>query len=221
MQFGPVDTVSIHRDELGVSKGYAFCRYSRPDDAATAISKLAGVELFGKPLKPGYITDNSSSSSAGASSSASANWKLDDDDGTGLQMNAHSRAMLMSKLGQAAGIVLPKPVAPPLNGANSMVPPIVGLPTRCFKIRNMFDPATETEKDWDLDVKEDVTEECSKFGAVEHCYVESRKPGGFVFVRFTNVESAKQAAHSLNGRFFAGRQISLEYIDPAKYSVSF
>lgn len=218
-QYGSLDTVSIHRDELGVSKGFAFCKFAHADHAAHALSKLSGYELMGKPLKLGYITDSSSSATSG--SHGSANWKLDDDEGSGLQMNAHSRAMLMNKLGQAAGLQMPKPVAPPTVGAATAAPPIQGNPTRCFRIWNMFDPATETERNWDLDVKEDVTEECSKFGAVEHCYVESKKPGGIVFVRFTNTNSAQEAANSLNGRFFAGRQITVEYIDPAKYSTLF
>lgn len=222
-EYGPVDMVSIHRDELGVSKGFAFCRFSRADDAATAMSKLSGYELMGKAIRLGYITEPQSSSvSSAANSAGSANWKLDDDEGAGLQMNAHSRAMLMNKLGQAAGLTVPKPVMPPagLMGIAG-VAPIAGAPTRCFRIWNMFDPATETEPNWDLDVKEDVTEECSKFGAVEHCYVENKKPGGIVFVRFTNVDSSRGAAVSLHGRFFAGRQITVEYVDPAKYSTLF
>jgi RNA-binding protein 39 len=221
-QYGPIDTISIQRDELGVSKGYAFCKYSRADDATKAHSKLANYELMGKSIKIGYITADAGGSGGGGSGStlASGNWKLDDDDGAGMQMNAHSRAQLMNKLGQAAGIQVPKPMLPPNLGVPS-APPIIGVPTRCFRIYNMFDPASETEPGWDLDVKEDVTEECSKFGAVEHCYVESIKPGGIVFVRFTNVDSSRMAALSLNGRFFAGRQISLEYIDPAKYSTLF
>jgi RNA-binding protein 39 len=218
-QYGQVDMVSIHRDELGVSKGYSFCKFAFPDHASQAMSKLSGFELMGKPLKVGYITDHASSASTAASGHGSGNWKLDDDDGSGLQMNAQSRAMLMNKLGQAAGMQMPKPLAPPTAGFG--VPLITGAPTRCFKIRNMFDPATETEPNWDMDVKEDVTEECAKFGAVEHCFVESKKPGGIVFVRFANVDSSREAANSLNGRFFAGRQITIEYIDPAKYSTLF
>ncbi len=30
----------------------------------------------------------------------------------------------------------------------------------------------ETEPDWDLDIKEDVQEECSKYGPVKHIYVD-------------------------------------------------
>ena len=44
-------------------------------------------------------------------------------------------------------------------------------------IRNMFDPAEEGDGDWDQEIREDVMEECGKFGTVVHCHVEKVKPG--------------------------------------------
>ena len=70
-------------------------------------------------------------------------------------------------------------------------------------IRNMFDPAEESDADWDQEIREDVMEECGKFGTVVHCHVEKQKPGGLVFLKFAALEPAVQAAMSLNGRFFA------------------
>jgi RNA-binding protein 39 len=82
----------------------------------------------------------------------------------------------------------------------------------------MFDPATETEPNWNLDITDDVSEECSKFGRVEHCFVETRKPGGLVFIKFTALQAAVSAAHSMNGRYFAGRMITVTYLDPVVYN---
>ena len=75
----------------------------------------------------------------------------------------------------------------------------VGIPSECLLLKNMFDPATEvrffilccsillsdvafpnsgicfykqTEPDFDEDIKEDVAEECSKFGRVKHIHVD-------------------------------------------------
>ena len=39
-QFGPIDYVNLHRDELGNSKGFAFTRYARAEDAANAMLRL-------------------------------------------------------------------------------------------------------------------------------------------------------------------------------------
>lgn len=35
-----------------------------------------------------------------------------------------------------------------------------------------FDVLTQTEPDFDQDIKEDVQEECSKFGEVKHIFVD-------------------------------------------------
>ena len=68
-----------------------------------------------------------------------------------------------------------------------------------------------------MEIKEDVSEECGKFGAVEFCFVESKKPGGLVFLKFVNQEAAEKAAMSLNGRFFAGNQIHVRYLTPNEF----
>lgn len=46
-----VEHIHLQRDELGASKGYAFVTFARPEGAQTAMQRLPGVELAGKPLK--------------------------------------------------------------------------------------------------------------------------------------------------------------------------
>jgi RNA-binding protein 23/39 len=234
-QFGRVESVHIHRDEVGTSKGYAFGKFARAEDAARAISKLSGLELAGRSIKVGYVTDggNSGGGGGGASQAASGNWKLDDDEGTGMQMNAQSRAMLMARLGQNAGIKMPtvpaaaaalmKPAPAPAATAtgSTKAPPVGGDPSPCFYIKNMFVLEEETGDDWDLEIQEDVTEECQKHGAVTHCYVEKHKPGGFVYMKFASVQAATLAAQSLNGRWFAGKMITCTFMHPAEYASKF
>ena len=36
----------------------------------------------------------------------------------------------------------------------------------------MFDPAEETEPDWDAEIREDMVAECTKYGRVAHIYVD-------------------------------------------------
>lgn len=38
--------------------------------------------------------------------------------------------------------------------------------TQCFMLSNMFDPYSETETDWDVDVRDDVIEECNNHGGM-------------------------------------------------------
>ena len=232
-QYGAVDNINIHRDEVGTSKGYAFVKFARAEDAQSAFGKLGGLELAGKAMKVGFVNDSGGGSSGNASDNqnASGNWKLDDDEGTGMQMNAQSRVMLMAKLGQAAGLQVPmNPLVMPLampnpnaavaakDPAGTKAPPVSGSPSTCFIIRNMFILAEEKGDSWDMDIKEDVIEECEKFGKVAQCHVETRKPGGLVYVKFYSLDAAVKAANSLNGRWFAGRMITASFIDTDQFS---
>lgn len=37
---------------------------------------------------------------------------------------------------------------------------------------------------WDLDIKEDVEDECGRYGSVKHVLVDVKAPGGLVYVLF-------------------------------------
>ncbi|GFY94568.1 splicing factor, CC1-like protein [Actinidia rufa] len=105
-----------------------------------------------------------------------------------------------------------------LPGAGLTVPPvavpsvdILGVPSECLLLKNMFDPKLETEPDFDLDIKEDVQDECSKFGSLKHIYVE-KNSDGFVYLRFENTQAAISAQRALHGRWFAGKMITATFM---------
>lgn len=102
---------------------------------------------------------------------------------------SNQQAISLPINGQTAiGAAAPAPVLP------SPAYEPIGQPSECLLLKNMFDPATEvclfvfflvllwelliqlkmlqTEPDFDLDIKEDVEEECSKYGQVEHIFVD-------------------------------------------------
>jgi len=266
--FGDIDNVSVVRDEMGGSKGYAFVKFARVEDAKVALEKLTsiGLVLMDKPIKVSHTNDTMGIVAPKAAAS-SATESLDDmgQKTSGMPMNSQTRAALMAKLGASAGIAppsmpgmapgaMPPGMGMPMGGgveaakamaaqASGMVggmpgvvapgvaaaapggvpsgPTVMGQPSFCFMIRNMFDPATETEPGWDQDIKEDVESECSKFGAVLHCYVEARQPGGLVYLLFSTTPMAQQAAQSLGGRWFAGRMITCEFLNPDRYAGQF
>ncbi|GKV25240.1 hypothetical protein SLEP1_g34704 [Rubroshorea leprosula] len=128
-----------------------------------------------------------------------------------------------------------QPVALPINGqpaypAAILPAPIVsttstsepiGQPSECLLLKNMFDPATETEPDFDLDIKEDVEEECNKYGRVIHIYVDKHDRAGCVYLRFESVEAAARAQRAMHMRWFAGRSISATYMEPHVYEAKF
>merc|ERR1719412_2250865 len=79
----------------------------------------------------------------------------------------------------------------------------------CLLLRSMFDPSTETEADFDLDIREDVMEEVSKYGTLRHIYVDKVSKEGLVYLKFSAPDhaGAKATFDALNGRWFGQNQI--------------
>ncbi|KAG4391452.1 hypothetical protein GLYMA_05G187000v4 [Glycine max] len=213
--FGPVEVVQLPLDlETGHCKGFGFVQFTHLEHAKAAQSLNGKLEIAGRTIKVSCVTDHVASQDATAKSA-----DLDDDEG-GLTLNAHSRALLMQRLAgadpasiglpvvngsvpaqQAISLPIGAPVLPTLVMPNPVVEP-VGNPSECLLLKNMFDPSTETEPDFDIDIKEDVEEECSKYGRVKHIFVD-KKSAGFVYLRFDTVEAASAAQHAMHLRWFA------------------
>ncbi|KAK7856545.1 uncharacterized protein LOC112027516 [Quercus suber] len=243
--FGPVELVQLPLDlETGHCKGFGFVQFAKLEDAKAAQSLNGKVEIAGRTIKVSSVTEHVGTQDTGAKSA-----DFDDDDGGGLSLNAQSRALLMQKLdrsGIATSIAesLGAPVvngpAPnaqamglPINGqaavsvpalpAQAILTPAaepVGTPTECLLLKNMFDPATETDPDFDMDIKDDVEEECSKYGRVKHIYVD-RNSAGCVYLRFETVDGAMGAQRAMHMRWFACRSISALYMQPHVYEAKF
>ncbi|XVF67962.1 hypothetical protein PTKIN_Ptkin10aG0164200 [Pterospermum kingtungense] len=113
---------------------------------------------------------------------------------------------------------LPAGLQLPTNG----IPTIdtIGIPSECLLLKNMFDPSVETQPDFELDIKEDVQEECSKFGNLKHIYVD-RNSAGFVYLRFEDTQGAINAQRNLHGRWFAGKMITATFMVPQTYEAKF
>ncbi|XP_027352758.1 RNA-binding protein 39 isoform X1 [Abrus precatorius] len=225
--FGPVELVQLPLDlETGHCKGFGFVQFAHLEHAKAAQSLNGKLEIAGRTIKVSSVTDHVGNQDTTAKSA-----DFDDDEG-GLALNAQSRALLMQKLdrsGIAASIGLPivngsapvqQAISMPIGNPGISPPPTlptqviptqvaepVGNPSECLLLKNMFDPTTETEPDFDLDIKEDVEEECSKFGRVKHIYVDKRS-AGFVYLQFETVEAASAAQRAMHMRWFARRLIS-------------
>ncbi|EEE51022.1 hypothetical protein OsJ_31660 [Oryza sativa Japonica Group] len=96
----------------------------------------------------------------------------------------------------------------------------IGSPTEFLLLKNMFDPAVETDPDFDLDIKDDVQDECSKFGAVNHIFVD-KNTAGFVYLHFDSVAAATAAQRALHGRWFAGKMITATFMTAQQYKMKF
>ncbi|XP_030486219.2 uncharacterized protein LOC115702901 isoform X2 [Cannabis sativa] len=255
--FGPVELVQLPLDETGLCKGFGFVQFGRLEDARNALSLNGQLEIGGRMLKVSAVTDQVGMQEIGGNTG-----DFDDDEGSGMALNAQSRALLMQKLDRSGtstsmtgtpavnappGFTLPGP--PPMMGTAPMmtslsaplapmpvlglgggglqaptvtVPAIdtIGVPSECLLLKNMFDPEAETEPNFDLDIKEDVQEECSKFGNLKHIFVDKNSVG-FVYLRFEHTQSAVAAQRALHGRWFAGKMITASYMLPQNYEDKF
>ncbi|XP_038706995.1 RNA-binding protein 39-like [Tripterygium wilfordii] len=242
--FGTVELVQLPLDlETGHCKGFGFVQFAQLESAKSAQSALNGqLEIVGRVIKVSSVTDH-----VGTQDIAAKSADFDDDDGGGLSLNAQSRAMLMQKLDRtgvassiAGSLGVPilngsapsqQPIGLPINGlaATPVLPAQVfpspasepiGLASECLLLKNMFDPATETEPDFHLDIKDDVEEECSKYGRVKHIYVDKHS-AGFVYLRFESVEASANAQRAMHMRWFARRLISAIFMPPHEYEAKF
>ena len=71
-----------------------------------------------------------------------------------------------------SGLSVPPSAAPPAAAAAALAVPPSQLASPCFMLTNMFDPANESDPQWENDIRDDVLEECSKYGVVIHIFVD-------------------------------------------------
>ena len=71
----------------------------------------------------------------------------------------------------------------------------------------------QTDLNFAEDLKEDVKEECEKFGPVETVAVFENNPEGVVTVKFLDPPAAERCIEVMNGRYFAGKQIHADFYD--------
>lgn len=244
--FGKIDSIQLIMDsETGRSKGYGFITVNRSnfiksqttvlcispteiivstlqfhnaDDAKKALEQLNGFELAGRPMKVGNVTER-------MEVNTTASLDTDEMDRSGIDLGATGRLQLMFKLAEGAGLTVPAaaanallataPVQPQVQ--TQVTPPIA---TQCFLLSNMFDPATETNPQWDIEIQDEVIEECQKHGGVLHIYVDKASQGN-VYVKCPNIATAVLAVNALHGRWFAGRVITAAYVPLINYHALF
>jgi len=218
-QHGEIDFINLHMDpETGRSKGYGFIQFKRPDDAKKALAQCNGMEIAGRQIKVGLVNDTNKEGTGMLG-------ELDDDEGGGLSLNAVSRAILMQKL-QRESIMPPedKKASPPRSVTpppqQHVSPPNNGIMSPCVMLKNMFSLEQQTDPSWEEEIKEDVREECSKFGSVVHIFVD-KYTNGHVYLKFGTIPGAQNAIYALNGRWFAGNQVSAEMLSEEKYYKQF
>ncbi|KAK6910556.1 hypothetical protein I203_104588 [Kwoniella mangroviensis CBS 8507] len=203
--FGEIEFVDLHIDFSGMKKGTGYVQYKELQAAQMALDAMAGFELAGRPIRVQTVQDRA----------YVATEQIEDNGNYGTRLDANQRQQLMFKLARAEPTVnlalsAPKPVTVP-----SKTPQM--NPTPFIIVSNMFNPDEETERNWDLDLAEDVKGEVeSKYGKVKRIKVE-KMSAGEVYIEFNEIDGATSAIKGLNGRFFGGRQLQASYISEALF----
>lgn len=145
---------------------------------------------------------------------------------SGLGASAVALPQPASVLGAPAAGTALQPMVPGLGLIPGASVPVItqtidmAPPSECLLLKNMFDPAVETDPDFDLDIRDDVREECSKFGQVRHIFVD-KNTAGFVYLRFDSITAAMGAQKALQGRWFAGKMITAIFMSIQQYEMKF
>ncbi|GAA5993656.1 hypothetical protein JCM10908_000662 [Rhodotorula pacifica] len=209
--FGELETVELHRDPAtGKSKGYCFVKFKRHEDAMTAIEKMNNFQLAGREIKVGLVADRSTTFNKHLTGQGGGE-ALEREEGHTGKLDANTRADLMAKLARTD-----RPLElPPTPMYRPNIPQNL---TRNVLLKNAFNPAEETERDWDLELADDVKTECEgKYGKVLDIYVKKESTEGEIYIRFDSAETAARALQGLNGRWFGGKQISAVHVGDTLY----
>ncbi|XP_037426089.1 RNA-binding protein 39-like isoform X1 [Triticum dicoccoides] len=246
--FGLVELVQLPVDPLtGLCKGFGFVQFARLEDAKAAQSLNGQLDIAGKVIKVSAVTEQPGVQASGATA---GDLDDDEGGGLALNASSRALLMqkldrsgattsLTSGLG-ASAVALPPvsvlgapatgPVLQPTVPGLGLIPgasiPVItqsvdtAPPSECLLLKNMFDPAVETDPDFDLDIRDDVREECSKFGQVRHIFVD-KNTAGFVYLRFDSITAAMGAQKALQGRWFAGKMITATFMSTQQYEMKF
>lgn len=238
--FGAVERVTLVRDERGQSRGYGYVQFAQPDAAMSAMGSLHGFDLGGRKIHAGRLN------AMGAVVSITGESKMLDE-GHGSALSAQARAALIAQLSSATSAAVQQlgsmagPTGGPMGGMPSrsgptagapgqgggpqggqppaLVPGAVGArtpPTTCILLSNLFTLSDETPASLQ-EIQEDVQAECSRFGRVSHCKLDTGHPNGYMWLMFAEVHAAAAALAALSGRNFGGRVISAETVQIADY----
>ncbi|KAI0987523.1 hypothetical protein GJ496_009157 [Pomphorhynchus laevis] len=239
--FGRIDVINLMRDpETNRSRGYAFITFAHCDDAKRALEQMNGFELAGRSIKVGHVTEKSTTDT-----SLTSNLDSDELDQRGISLGATGRLALMAKLADGSGLQMPQMALNALNysaavgggsaAASALLqqrPPqmmdpasaaagvVVGgnqVGTQCFMLSNMFEPGRTFTSQTAREIREDVIEECNKYGGLTHIYIDTKSSQGNVYVKCPSIATAVSCVNSLHGRYFSGRLIQGNYIPLLNY----
>ncbi|ULT97735.1 hypothetical protein L3Y34_005517 [Caenorhabditis briggsae] len=216
--FGRIDKLDVEKDMNGENKGFAVITFRNADEAQKACEQLNDFEVAGRKMRLTIKQEPTPQQSIKKEEASIHQRSLDDvGDRQGFSLGAGGRQQLMAKLAQGTGSGMELTASAQMaaqHAGNSQIPSIA---TQCFLLSNMFDPAKETEPQWDHDIREDVIEQCACHGGALHVFVDKGSQQGNVYVKCPSIAIAHQAVSALHGRWFSGKVITANYVPVNSY----
>lgn len=200
--FGEIEFVDLHTDVTGTSKGTAYIQFAELNSAQMALDAMNNFELADKTIKVMSV-DPPRAPRIEDEERGGANGRR------GGRLDAQGRMDLMYKLARRDN---------PDDASRTRAPPAQQQervrPTTFLLVSNMFNPDEETERNWDLDLADDVKVEVeNKYGPIARIKVDKMSNKGDVYIEFKDLDGAERAQRGLQGRFFGGRSLTAQYIN--------
>ncbi|KTG32571.1 hypothetical protein cypCar_00030552, partial [Cyprinus carpio] len=181
-----------------------FGRFADAECAKKALEQLNGFELAGRPMKVGHVTERTDASTASSFLDNDELERTGIDLGTTGRLQLMARLAegkdVLFDLLYSTGLQIPPAAQQALNMSGSMVAmaaataamnpglsfninvptnqalnlPSQPIATHCFQLSNMFNPNSENDLGWEIEIQDDVIEECNKHGGVIHIYVDKK-----------------------------------------------
>lgn len=201
--FGPLKNLQMKMEfSMGesVPKGYCIVEYLNPLHAEEAYKKLQDLQVGDKLLKVKRV-------------------EVVREDTAVANRTAPTRELQTSFL-----LMFPKLRDPLVQGTLS-IPVFCTSDSRVIQFLNMCTPEDLFEQDFYEQLKDDVVNECSKFGFIDN--IEIVRPElrtglcspsvGKIFVRFSDTLDAKKARYRLNGRTYNNRTVIVSFYPEKKF----
>lgn len=204
----------------------AFITFRRGAEATTAMVQLNGLEVVGKQISVEQAGEDSQMRAGQPANEEARDARFEDESGNGgVVMSLQDKRSLIQNLARSRGIAVPDSnmtyMNPSMKAEPAAPPPTGPVPTPCLLLKNMFNPVTETDPDFDLEIREDVREEVSSHGRLLHIYVDKNSRDGRVYLKFDRADASQKAHDGLDGRWFAQNRIEATYMDPRDYGTQF
>ncbi|CAB3406227.1 unnamed protein product [Caenorhabditis bovis] len=211
--FGRIDRVEMEHDANGDGVGSAVIVFRNAEDATKAVEQLNNFELAKKCIRLSIQEPEIKREEASIHQRS-----LDVvDNQQGFALGAGGRQQLMAKLAQGTGGGMELTASAQMAANQASESTIPAIATQCFLLSNMFNPAKESEPNWDSDIRDDVIEQCLQHGGALHVFVDKGSEQGNVYVKCPSIAIAHNAVSALHGRWFSGMVITANYVPVNSY----